>query len=85
MLTAISPESDYKGIPLPIGSESVYMYFLAVEIAATMALLIGHFAVIVRNRFLPPKERPHFRAWKPIRPPRRAHTRPASEAISRAA
>src|SRR5258707_27116 len=53
------------------------MHFLAVEIAATTALLIGHFAAIVRNHFLPPKERPHLPAWKPIRPSRPPHALPA--------
>jgi hypothetical protein len=33
------------------------MDILAIEIGATMALLIGHLAVVVRNRLFPPKTR----------------------------
>jgi len=31
------------------------MVILAIEIVATAALLVAHLAVVVRNRFLPPR------------------------------
>jgi hypothetical protein len=61
------------------------MYVLTLEIAATMALLIGHVAAIIRNRFLPPRERPRFQTWEPRGAPRLARARPAPREMKRAA
>ena len=60
----VSPESDHIGVPP--GQKSANMYFLAIEIAATIALLIGHVAGIVHSRFLERHASPHFPAWRPV-------------------
>jgi hypothetical protein len=60
------------------------MYVLTLEIAATMTLLLGHLAAIIRNRFLP-RQRPRFHTWGPHGAPRLARSRPAPEEMKRAA